>query len=101
MGGIEHLLVGDVLADVGGHTAHAGHQTGFDAALDLIERCVVFDGVDEVLPLELIRIRFWLRVGPELFIAGHVPAGIGPAATRGVTRGTDNAQPLGAVHITG
>ena len=62
---VEHLVVGDDLAGVGGHAAHRGHQAGLGAALDFVVRLVLADGVDQVVPFELVGVRLRLRERPE------------------------------------
>src|SRR5207248_3186650 len=52
--GVEHLVEGDFLADVGGGAAHAGDEAGFDAALHLVVGFVVDDGVDQGVPCVLV-----------------------------------------------
>ena len=54
---VEHLVEGDLLAGVGGHAAHRGHQARFDAPLHLVVRLVLADGVDQVVPFVLVGIR--------------------------------------------
>ena len=53
---VEHLVVGDFLASVGGHAAHRGHEAGFDAAFHLVVGLVAADGFHQVVPLVLIRL---------------------------------------------
>ena len=51
---VEHLVVGDDPAGVGGHAAHRSHQAGLDAPFHLVVGFVVADGVDQVVPFVLV-----------------------------------------------
>ena len=62
---VEHVVVGDDLAGVGGHAAHRGDEAGLRAALDLVVRLVLADGADQVFPFEVVGVRLRLRIGPE------------------------------------
>ena len=62
---VEHLVESDDLAGVGGHAAHRRDQAGLGAALHFVVGLVVADGVDQVVPFQLIRIGLGLRDRPR------------------------------------
>ena len=51
--GVEHLLVGDLLRRMGRLPAQGTDETGLDAVSHLVERLVVADRVDQVVPFVL------------------------------------------------
>src|SRR5271157_1101016 len=53
---VESLVPGDDLARVAGHVAHDLDQACLGAPLRLVERPVLPDGIDQVIPLELVGI---------------------------------------------
>ena len=52
---VEHFVEGDYPPGVGRPAAHVGHDACLDAALDLVVRLVVADGVDQVVPFVVVR----------------------------------------------
>src|SRR5688500_16257888 len=96
---VEHLIVGDHLAGVGSHSAHARGEAGLDAALHFVVGGVVADRRHQDLPLVLIGVRF---VGglPEGGAGGGL-ARIDGGGSVAVTRPGGYGGSLGAVQIAG
>ena len=95
---VEHLLVGDFLPSVSGHAAHVRDHACLDAARHFVVRHVADDRVDEVLPLELVGIRFRLRVGPDCAVAIERVILAGPRLAGVMARSADDCCALGAEH---
>ena len=55
---IEHLVIGDFHARVSSHPAHAGNDRRLNAALDFIVRLIFSNGLDQMVPFQLI----WARL---------------------------------------
>jgi hypothetical protein len=62
---LECLFVGDHLARVTGHAAHRGDQARLGSPLDLVVRAVEADRLEQVIPLQLVGVRFRLLGGPD------------------------------------
>src|SRR4030042_5511625 len=58
---VKRIVEGDDLARVSSHPAHSIDQAGLGAAFDLVVRFVVTNGIDQVIPFELVRTRLRLR----------------------------------------
>ncbi len=71
---IKHLVIADYLPGMGGHTTHAGHKAGFQAAFNFVVRCVIANSIKQVLPFEFIWIGFWFIPFPyKTWLVGAPP----------------------------
>ncbi len=73
---VEHVVVGDHAAGVGGHAAHGGDHAGDGAAFGFVVGLVVADGVDEVAPFVAVRVVFaagHFGFPHQAFLGGEVP----------------------------
>src|ERR1035441_2767309 len=107
---VHHLVEGDELSGVGGHTPHGSHQAGLGTALDFVVGLVLTDGLDQVLPLEVIGRVLRLRVSPEQILirrrglagpSGDLLPLVDPRTARRVRRSGDDGRALGTVRVAG
>ncbi len=98
---VEHVVEGDDLAGVGGHAAHRGDQARLGAALDLVVELVLADGVDQVVPLDLVGVRLGLGERPDDVAARELLALVDAAPGRAVRVRRDDRRALGAVGVAG
>ena len=62
---VHHLLEGDFLTGMSGHTTHRSHEAGHSATFDFVVLFVVADGGNQMLPLvDVWVVLFWLRKFP-------------------------------------
>ena len=61
----ERLVPSDDAARMRGHTSHEGRQAGLGAPLDFVVRLVLADGLDEIVPFDLVGIRLPPRELPK------------------------------------
>jgi hypothetical protein len=98
---VERLLPGDDLDGVAGHAPHDLHQARLSAPPGLVVWSVLADGVDQVIPLELIRIGLRLGKRPGKFTFGEIVPLVDPAFGRRVHVGGDDCQAPGPVGVAG
>ena|SRR5688572_13930954 len=98
---VEHVVIGNDLAGVGGHATHRGDHAGFDTALDFVVFFVLTNCLEQVIPFELIWIGFWLRKCPEQICPAYVVTFEGSASSWGMRRAGNNGDPFRTMCIAG
>ena len=98
---VEDLIVGDDLARMGGHATHRGDQAGAHAAIDLVVRLVVADGLGEVFPLHLVGVGLLTGTAPDEVLGLHFLTLVDTGLGRRVAILGDDGQTLAAVGVAG
>ena len=98
---IEHFVISHLNAGVSRHSSHARYHACFDPSLDLVVRHILADGIDQIVPFELIRVRLGFWTLPEDIVTGHVMTLVNPALGRRVARCRDHRAALGSVGVAG
>src|SRR5262245_44251038 len=100
---VKHLVTGNNSAGVGSHATHSGDEASLGAARDFVVGPCVADGVHQVIPLQLVRIRLIVRTSPAPgnIRVGEILTTESTATAGGVSRGGDDGRSAGTVGIAG
>lgn len=98
---IEYLVAGDYLARVASHPAHGGNQAGFRPAPNFVVATIIANGIDKVIPLQLVGVRFLARTTPDNGIIGEILAAEHSGPGWRMSRMGDDRRTTGAVCVTG
>ena len=87
---------------MGGHAAHRGDQAGFGAAPDLVVGLILADGIDQVVPFELVGVRLIVGgVAPNEVLLVQVLALEDSAPGRRMPPFRDDRRAFAAVRVAG
>ncbi len=92
-------LPGHDLAGMRGHAAHRRGQAGFGTPPGFVVGLVLANGVDQLIPFHLVRIRLVRSGSPREFGADGVVSLVDLATGREIAGGRDGRQALGAVQV--